>query len=52
MEQVLVSPHMSGDVEGWREALGAQLTDNVRRWVAGEPLRHVVDKRALAGVRT
>jgi phosphoglycerate dehydrogenase-like enzyme len=52
MEQVLVSPHMSGDVQGWREALGAQLTDNVRRWVAGEPLRHVVDKRALAGVRT
>lgn len=52
MPQVLVSPHMSGDVEGWRDALGAQLTENVRRWIAGEPLHHVVDKRALAGART
>ena len=49
MDQVLVSPHMSGDVEGWVAALGAQFTDNVERWIAGEPLRHVVDKLALAG---
>jgi hypothetical protein len=23
-----------------------QFTDNLRRWLAGEPLRNVVDKRA------
>lgn len=49
MEKVVVSPHMSGDVVGWVAALGAQFTDNVRRWRDGEPLQHVVDKRALAG---
>ena len=52
MDQVLVSPHMSGDVEGWVEALSAQLTANVRRWMAGDALHHVVDKQALAGART
>ncbi len=50
MEQVLVSPHMSGDVTGWVAALGAQFTENVARWRAGEPLHHVVDKHALTGV--
>ncbi|MCD9625308.1 D-2-hydroxyacid dehydrogenase [Rhabdothermincola salaria] len=49
MEQVLVSPHMSGDVDGWVAALGTQFTDNVQRWIADEPLRHVVDKQALTG---
>jgi phosphoglycerate dehydrogenase-like enzyme len=46
MEQVIVSPHMSGDEQGWREALGRQFTENFRRWRRGEPLRHVIDKRA------
>lgn len=44
MEQVAVSPHMCGDVVGWREALADQFADNLRRWLAGRPPTHVVDK--------
>ncbi|MYT30560.1 MULTISPECIES: D-2-hydroxyacid dehydrogenase [unclassified Streptomyces] len=42
---LIVSPHMSGDTLGWRDALAAQFQDNFDRWAAGEPLRNVVDKR-------
>lgn len=42
---LVLSPHMSGDTVGWRDALAAQFCDNFDRWVAGEPLRNVVDKR-------
>lgn len=42
MSNVVVSPHMSGDFRGWREALGALFADNFRRWRAGAPLRNVV----------
>ena len=49
MDNVVVSPHMSGDAVGWVEALSAQFVANVERWRAGEPLAHTVDKRALAG---
>ncbi|GGR69593.1 phosphoglycerate dehydrogenase-like enzyme [Nocardioides luteus] len=45
MPGVAVSAHMSGDYEGWREALAVQFVDNARRWLAGEPLLNVVDKR-------
>lgn len=41
---VVVSPHMSGDVVGWRDTLARQFVDNARRWLAGEPLENVVDK--------
>ena len=36
---------MSADVVGWRDALAAQFAANVRRWLAGEPLLNVVDKK-------
>jgi len=36
---------MSGDYEGWREALADQFVDNARRWLRGEPLLNVVDKQ-------
>ncbi|WP_106178235.1 D-2-hydroxyacid dehydrogenase [Prauserella shujinwangii] len=45
MDNVFVSPHMSGDFIGWRNALVEVFADNFRRWRAGEPLRNVVDKR-------
>lgn len=45
LPQVIVSPHMSGDFVGWREALVDQFADNFRRWSEGRPLRNVVDKR-------
>lgn len=45
MEQVIVCPHMSGDVEGWEAEFAGVFYDNLGRWLRGEPLRNVVDKR-------
>lgn len=45
MSNVVISPHMSGDFIGWRGALVEVFVDNFQRWLAGEPLRNVVDKR-------
>ena len=42
---VTITAHMSADVLGWRDELAAQFADNARRWLAGEPLRNVVDKQ-------
>jgi D-isomer specific 2-hydroxyacid dehydrogenase, NAD binding domain len=42
---VTITAHMSGDVIGWRDTLSAQFVANVRRWLAGEPLLNVVDKK-------
>ena len=42
---LVISPHLSGDVVGWRDALARQFVDNAERWLAGEPLANVVDKR-------
>lgn len=44
MPNVIVSPHMSGDVVGWRAELVALFHDNLTRYLDGEPLRNVVDK--------
>ncbi len=41
----IVSPHMSGDFEGWLEAVVRLFVDNLRRFVGQEPLLNVVDKR-------
>ncbi|WP_419995292.1 D-2-hydroxyacid dehydrogenase [Streptomyces boninensis] len=46
VQGLFISPHMSGDVVGWRDALSEQFCDNFDRWAAGEPLFNVVDKRA------
>ena len=43
MPNVLVSPHRAGDHEGWEGDVVALFVDNLRRFVAGEPLRNVVD---------
>lgn len=45
MENVIVSPHMSGDVVGWRSELVALFKDNLTRYLDGRPLRNVVDKQ-------
>jgi phosphoglycerate dehydrogenase-like enzyme len=42
---VTITAHMSGDVVGWRDTLAEQYAENVRRWLAGEPLLNVVDKK-------
>jgi phosphoglycerate dehydrogenase-like enzyme len=43
MPNVLVSPHRAGDHEGWPRDVVALFLDNLRRYLAGEPLRNVVD---------
>lgn len=39
-----VSPHMSGDVVGWRDELVDLFLDNLARYLDGRELLHVVDK--------
>ncbi len=53
-EGVIVSPHMSGDVTGWEDAVVRGFIDNLGRWRAGAPLRDVVDKERfrIGGSRT
>ncbi|WP_101952119.1 D-2-hydroxyacid dehydrogenase [Mycobacterium sp. 3519A] len=43
MPNVFVSPHMSGDYVGFEIDLMEVFTDNLRRWLRGEPLHNVVD---------
>ena len=45
MENVFVSPHMSGDYHGHKRAMAEVFIDNFRRFRAGQPLVNVVDKR-------
>lgn len=44
MPNVIVSPHMSGDFNGYPHALAEVFVENYRRYRAGEPLRNLVDK--------
>jgi phosphoglycerate dehydrogenase-like enzyme len=45
-EDVVVTPHVSGyHAEYWRDATG-MFADNLRRFVAGQPLANPVDKKA------
>ena len=46
LREVIVTPHTSGLAPGYWERAMEQFVDNLRRWLAGEPLRNVVDKRA------
>lgn len=41
-DDVVVSPHMSGDELGWEAALTRQFAANLERWRAGEELEHVI----------
>jgi phosphoglycerate dehydrogenase-like enzyme len=45
LEDVIVSPHMSGDRFGWREALAELFLDNLDRYRSGQSLHNVVDKQ-------
>lgn len=47
MEQVYLSPHMSGDVEGWQQQAVGQFIANLARWCRGEALLNVVDKSKM-----
>lgn len=48
MPNVVVSPHMAGDIHGWEEELGARFVENFRRWRRGEELQNRVNKEAAA----
>jgi phosphoglycerate dehydrogenase-like enzyme len=50
LPNVVVSPHMCGDFRGWEEAAVEVFVDNAGRWVRGEPLRNLVDKRLGFGI--
>ena len=50
LPNVIVSPHVSGDVEGWERDLVSVFVENARRFAAGEPLRNLIDKEAGHGV--
>jgi len=50
MPEVLLSPHMCGDVEGWEEEVVGIFVDNAARFARGEPLRNRVDRSAGFGV--
>jgi phosphoglycerate dehydrogenase-like enzyme len=43
MPNVLISPHRAGDHDGWPRDVVALFADNLGRYLAGEPLRNVVD---------
>lgn len=45
LPNVIVSPHMSGDFRGFEQALSGLFLAQLRRYLAGEPLVNVVDKR-------
>lgn len=44
LEGAHVSPHMSGDVVGWRDTLSGQFVDHLRTWVGGGAPGPAVDK--------
>jgi phosphoglycerate dehydrogenase-like enzyme len=51
MDNVIITPHMSGDTEEYLDDLGKLFVENLKRYRDGEPLENVVDK-ALGFVPT
>lgn len=45
MENVIISPHLSGDAQGCLPQLAAQFADNFARFTRGEPLLNEIDKQ-------
>ena len=45
MENVIITPHMAGDTPHYDERALEIFLENLRRYVKGEPLTHVVDKQ-------
>lgn len=46
MDNVIITPHMSGDTNGWRSRLADQFVELFDRHSAGEDFPHTVDKRS------
>ncbi|WP_152349309.1 D-2-hydroxyacid dehydrogenase [Brevibacterium sp. CFH 10365] len=45
MDDVIITPHMSGDTDGWRMRLAEQFHRLFEQYLAGEQFPHTVDKR-------
>lgn len=45
LENVIISPHLSGDAQGCLPQLAAQFADNFARFSRGEPLLNEIDKQ-------
>ena len=43
LDNVVLTPHSSSDIEGWQQRAIDLFSDNLRRWLDGRPLRNVVD---------
>jgi phosphoglycerate dehydrogenase-like enzyme len=50
MPNVIVSPHISGDLPDWEELVVQVFVDNAARFARGEELRNLVDTHAGFGV--
>lgn len=48
---ILVSPHASGDLVGWRGRVVDCFAENLRRWKSDKPLRDLVDLKSLGVTR-
>ena len=46
VDNLIISPHMSGDYFGYEKALVDLFAENLRRYLSGAPLHNVVDKEA------
>jgi phosphoglycerate dehydrogenase-like enzyme len=44
VDNVIITPHMSGDTEDYLDDLGRLFVENLKRYCGGEPLENVVDK--------
>ena len=44
MDNVIITPHMSGDTEDYLDDLGQLFVDNLRRFSQSKPLQNIVDK--------
>jgi phosphoglycerate dehydrogenase-like enzyme len=44
LPNAIVSPHMSANFAGWREAIVELFVENLELYLTGKPLRNVVDK--------
>lgn len=45
MDNVIITPHMSGDTDGWRMRLAEQFHALFEQYLAGEQFPHIVDKK-------
>jgi phosphoglycerate dehydrogenase-like enzyme len=48
MDNVIVSPHMSGDTYGFGDLIASQFMENLARWSEGRVVCNVVDKQKLS----